>query len=440
MKNANIVALLALFVLSSIFLGCSGAGNPVAPQEISPVAERVSADDTHGIMATFRVEFDPASGEASVIPLRLTDAHCNVTAFTLPPNCNDCVQIIGSNYTPANEEWSIVVKLKNPAVPAYDVRGLVYNLGTKYLKNPDGFMNQYIGQDMDFRAYGKDNPLRVFWPGTFLSETFLFHFPAGSNWNSVDYIIDASWPGNCKEPMIEDITHAPTFVNGINPSVITAKIFDHQDDLLITIVDLTSVGGELTPMFDDGYHSDGVAGDGVFGADNFTIAAIPGMHRINLFAYDWPYHYGWSSFHVEILGGPNDPPDIDSLSMTRTTCYKGSATEKITFKCNASDPDHDVLHYYWSCDGGDFEYDIDDTAVWLPPNTVGKYYVTCEVSDNKGGIDSMQSGKIRVTKYEAANPAAAPGFQCERQLEPTYFFLSNYSPGNVILLNFWRVT
>jgi thiol-disulfide isomerase/thioredoxin len=124
--------------------------------------------------------------------------------------------------------------------------------------------------------------------------------------------------------------------------------------------------------------------------------------------------------------------------MSKTTCTAGITSDKITLECIAHDDDPgDILQYDWSATGGQLESDGESSTAWVPPAEVGKYYVTCEISDGNGGFDSEDSGKIRVTSYGVMNPAPAPGFSAERLVGEGSFGLGDYTPGNVVMLNYW---
>lgn len=444
MKHTKCAVLLALVLSIILSIGCSSAGDPVAPQDNQVPSVRGNAAEGRVIWDAFRVGVNPVDGTTIILPMRDTDFHANVTAFMKPPHCYDCVQIVGSSFYPSAHEWHLTVKLKNPTIMAgYDVRGLVYNLGTKFLKNPDGFMNIYLSQDMDFKAFAKADPERGFWPSATNQAKYVFHFPSGSNWAFVDYIIDASWPGNCKEPIIEDV-HFPKYVNnGFGAATLTATVFDHQDAFFAVFADLSSIGGPPNmPLFDDGEHGDKDPEDGIYGVNGIIAHGEDGQeYKITIYAFDIGLNYGWNSTRVTISGALSEPPVIDYITNSRTTAAVGSPTEKVTFECFAHDPDPgDELQYYWSCEGGDFDDVFGKTVVWTPADTVGSYYINCEVTDGKVGFDDMDSDKIRVTQYPVKLPVPAPDFTCEKLLTSGTFTLSTYKPGNVILITFWAVT
>ncbi len=443
MKLDKFVAFLALFLIALFAWGCSsGSIDPMTMQDPPVTPDRDSTVTGRYVMDTFRVEFDASTGTASIVPNREGAFHANVTGFAKPPNCFDCVQIIGSQYLPAQEQWTLNVQLKNPAlITAYDVRGLVYNAGSKYLKNSDGFMNTYLSQDMNFKAFAKAAPNRAFTPGASWAESYVFHFPAGSSWTFVDYVIDASWPSNCKEPIIENVSFPEILANGITHATLTVTAFDHQpQDFFVVIADLTPLGSGPTALFDDGVHGDGTSGDGIFGATDIMAATAAGDYTVNIYAYDPGYNHGWNNFHVTVTGTANHPPSITKLTMNRTTVYKGSNTEKIQFNCTASDPDPgDSLSYHWECTGGSFDNSEIKNPVWKSPSAVGNYTATCEVTDGKGGFDDAQSDKMRVTGYAVVTTGAEPvaNFTAERLVGTGSFQLYDYAPGNVILINFW---
>jgi hypothetical protein len=444
MKNLKFSLLLV--IVSSVFLlfGCSGPSDSPTQPDPALNPERDSSSDARTVLGVYKFLFNPDEGAVSVLPNRELGAHFNVTAFVQPPMCYDCVQITGSFYNPPAEEWTLGVLLKNPSVmPGYDVRGLVFNLGNKWLKNSDGYMDKYLAQEMSFKAFAKLDPVRAFWPLTANQENYLFHYPIGSGWATVDYIIDASFPGNANEPIVENISFPYAVENGFLDDPLTVTAFDHQGDFFVVQADMSPIGGDANAvLWDDGQHSDGDMDDGVFGIDNLKVAAPEGEYVIKIKAYDIGLHYGYNSFKVRVSGGViNDDPIIDEITISRTTCLKSSDTEKVTLECIAHDPNFDDLSYHWSSEGGVLSNPDAQTTQWKAPSVTGGYYITCEVTDPFAGEAVGQSPKIRVTKYQIMEPAPAPLFDNVLRLKGTGSFdFSDYIPGNVIMMNFWATT
>jgi hypothetical protein len=430
--------LLAIAGMVIITIGCSSAvENPVEPFNTEPDG-RTGLNGDRVIWGVYRFAFDPDSNQVELIPCRNGAFHADVTSFVIPPNCMDCVQIIGSQYKPALEEWNLTIGLKNPSpISGYDVRGLVFSLGDKYLKNSDGCMSQYLGQDILFKAFAKDEPNRVFSPGAMHDVTYVFHFPAGSNWNSVDYIVDASWPGNCKEPIVEDIDFPGSMQAGGDPATLRVRAFDHQGDNLEVFADLSPIGGSANePLFDDGAHGDGASGDSVFGATGIVADCAGGDYKIIINASDTVPKEGCNSCRVEVTSVNHDPV-INEITASRTTCEKGNVEEKVTLACIADDEDDDELEYHWSCIAGEFSDEYGQTTDWFPPDEIGKFTVSCEVTDGNGGIANDDSGLIRVTQYFVINPSPTPEYTCERILDDTSFNKSDYNPPDVVVMHFW---
>lgn len=435
--HLRISLLLMVIVASLIAFGCSSAVDTPAQPGLTTPTERTPSQDGRLIWGVYQLAFNPADGTVTVTPNRELEKHFNVTQFVKPPACYDCVKIVGSYYNPSAQEWTLGVLLKNPTIMAgYDVRGLVRNAGNKWLKNADGFMNNYYMQDMSFKAFNRTDPARVFWPLTTSQENYIFHFPPGSNWVMVDYIIDTSWPGNCQEPIIEDVSFQTLIENGHVDTPLTVRAFDHQGDFFVVQADLSPIGGSPnTPLFDDGQHGDGNTDDGIYGANDFLVNAPPGDYAFNIWAFDSGMNHGWNSWHVTLTGTANLDPIIDKITISRTTCLKNSSSEKVTVNCVAHDPNLDSLSYHWSSTMGTFDNSNSQTTQWKAPSTTGKYYLTCEVTDGKGGLAQGQSPKVRVTKYESMG--AGPDFTCQRVIGSGSFKLSDYCPGKVVMLNFW---
>src|SRR5204862_6967517 len=93
-------------------------------------------------------------------------------------------------------------------------------------------------------------------------------------------------------PLILDVTHSPVIPQPVDPVAISARILAAGGGVTVRLFWRTngSVVPAFTsaPMFDDGAHGDGVAGDGIYGA---LIPPQP-----NGFVVE---------FYVETVGGSN---------------------------------------------------------------------------------------------------------------------------------------
>lgn len=73
-------------------------------------------------------------------------------------------------------------------------------------------------------------------------------------------------------PLILEVQHSPTVPQSTQTVTITARLVDEQDSGIVAALfhrnasTLAPPAFSSTPMLDDGFHNDGVAGDGVFGA------------------------------------------------------------------------------------------------------------------------------------------------------------------------------
>ena len=145
---------------------------------------------------------------------------------------------------------------------------------------------------------------------------------------------------------------------------------------------------------------------------------------------------------ITIVWSDNHPPIIDELTINRTTVYRGSITEVVELNITAHDPDVDdtIDGYQWVCDSGYFDDDSIPNPTWYPPNEVTKMKLRCIVTDNHGGPGNGYSPMIRVTSHTIKEPSPAPDYESERLVGAGTFWLHDYTPGKVVLMNFWSTT
>jgi len=81
----------------------------------------------------------------------------------------------------------------------------------------------------------------------------------------------------------------------------------------------------------------------------------------------------------------NHSPVIESLTADETVVIVGRSTN---INCNASDPDGDVITYFWSATDGEISGE-GPAIVWSAPDKCGEYVtVTVSVVDDRGGETS----------------------------------------------------
>ncbi|MBN1862082.1 MAG: PKD domain-containing protein [Dehalococcoidales bacterium] len=78
----------------------------------------------------------------------------------------------------------------------------------------------------------------------------------------------------------------------------------------------------------------------------------------------------------------NHSPVIESLTSTATVVIFGQDAD---ITCVATDPDDDVLSYFWSADDGELSAE-GPAAIFFAPDTCGEYVtITVSVADSRGG-------------------------------------------------------
>lgn len=87
------------------------------------------------------------------------------------------------------------------------------------------------------------------------------------------------------------------------------------------------------------------------------------------------------SIQITVIESVNHTPVIEDLIASADKIDMGDTT---IINCFASDPDGDLLEYFWSVDYGQV-IGYDSTISWVAPDSGGYFYVKCTVIDNRGG-------------------------------------------------------
>jgi len=204
--------LAAAFII--VMLGCSGGGSITAPgfngEGPSPFKDAdttPAGTEEHHVWGMFEINLDPASEVFNLTSIRQSTHHYDVGSLISPTICDDCVTLEFLSLTRANGIIKFNLALRNPYpnVDGHDVRAIILSDDPRYyLVNADGATGLFDDggnvQVNSFVAFAKDQPNRIFGAGKSFTETCELHFPPNPQFRALKLIIDASYPGNCKEP------------------------------------------------------------------------------------------------------------------------------------------------------------------------------------------------------------------------------------------------
>jgi hypothetical protein len=238
-KTPIILASIALVMA----IGCSShQANPVmptdsdSPLELSqdnsflPVQEVDYEETNRIIQGTWTINFDVESLTATVTQNRLLNSHWNATTLIPAPI------ITVNSWEPITEIIDVDVAIHNPYLIAVnDVRLIIYTDAAGHmLWNNDNFTALYDipgGEIINpFIAYAKDEPYREFGGTTWHQENLQVLCPGGNF--SVQFAIDASFPGNCEEPYkIRGFSHGHLYDEPGESTTAIISVYDWQDDV-----------------------------------------------------------------------------------------------------------------------------------------------------------------------------------------------------------------
>ncbi|MFL3005621.1 MAG: YfaP family protein [Candidatus Neomarinimicrobiota bacterium] len=80
---------------------------------------------------------------------------------------------------------------------------------------------------------------------------------------------------------------------------------------------------------------------------------------------------------------PNKPVQLISLESDKNFVWSGDPVELF---CSATDDDNDKISYLWEAPAGEFSI-TNDTAIWIAPDSIGYYHISCIVNDGNGTSD-----------------------------------------------------
>jgi len=368
-----------LFTLAIAFtFGCSsyrddpmGVNPPQNPERFA-----MPNDDGHALMGLYTIHIDAEKGTVEAIRNREAETHWNVTPYLLPPNCPDCFFVKILNVDPVAKNVNIRVTLKNPTnLSGYDVRGIILDFGGMTLLNPDSYTKLFgPGAINPFIAW-IPNQDRIFYPMQVNSEDISIHNPIYPSFPAFQYLIEASWPGHCKEPYeVHPFNVANDLQSdGSNSVLVNCTVYDWQNNVASVTIDLSPIGGAFNePMNDLG---------GNMWQKEITYVSGPGEGYYSLLitattsdpvAYNQTYHYA----KVHVVGPGTEFPvefgDEERVSYTSGASFiwpkhamavDSEGLPHIVWADNDPDPYSNIFKLYYSY--------RNPSGIWQSPVLVG---------------------------------------------------------------------
>ncbi len=248
-KLSILAMLTAMSILlgSGIITGCSNADNSAVVPDIARANE---TGNSRGLWGIYAWDYDEAARTIDAIPLRDVEMHVNVTGYLEPPECNDCLQIKVAGVENNPDDMWVYVTMRNPTMlDAYDVRGIFLDENEQILlMDPTARTPvwdwHYPKWHNAFHPFMRYHPERKFGQGIQTMVTYRLRLPASPNFNSVRYIVDASWPGNCKEPYEFPTINStgPLGTLGSSKTNLACTLLDWQLDPAGVQIDITPLG------------------------------------------------------------------------------------------------------------------------------------------------------------------------------------------------------
>ncbi|MCB9249429.1 MAG: T9SS type A sorting domain-containing protein [Ignavibacteriales bacterium] len=119
-----------------------------------------------------------------------------------------------------------------------------------------------------------------------------------------------------------------------------------------------------------------------------------GEYKINVLVNDNNGGSDSAEIYINVIESFNDNPQILNFNANPRKIDLGKETE---ITCNAEDIDGDELIYEWKSKFGSIS-GIGKTVTWSAPNASGNYFVSCKVTDGKGG-EAADSISISVRDF-----------------------------------------
>lgn len=231
-------------------VGCSGSILDTTAENPAEIIEtNVQPDAGRMLWGIWDIRFDTVSWTVTAEPMRTALAHFNITDWVLPPACDDCFKIEVNGFDIVTRLLDVDVTLRNPTqLTARDVRGIVYtNEYGHELPYADGWTSLWDipggGAVNPFMGFAKSAGYREFAPDAEHVENYIILIPIPPHWNAIQFAVDVSWPGNCREPYaMEDFSHTDFLAEIGETSDLQVTVRDWQDD----VEEVKLAAGEFT--------------------------------------------------------------------------------------------------------------------------------------------------------------------------------------------------
>ena len=331
MVSSSRVALVVAVLLLIIATGCSnGDGN------LQPLMEALDQSDygsqstyNHALWGIWEIQFDVPALKADAVPARELLAHFNVTNYLLPPACNDCLKVIVNSFNTTTRIMDVDVTLKNPTpMTGHDVRGILYTDDAGHdLISANGLTGLFDipggGNINPFNSFAKSSPNRAFAASAEYTEKYFVYIPIPPKYDAIKFAVDASWPGNCKEPYaITGFTQEKLYDAGGGQALIQVRVKDWQKDVnKVTLAAKAVTGVDFLQLYN-------IADDvwGVYIKNQNSVP--PGDYPARLIATSTGSGstalYDYATIKVDVWGIPSNPLDITPpwLNFTpQKVCY-----------------------------------------------------------------------------------------------------------------------
>ncbi|MBU1024229.1 hypothetical protein KKB99_08115, partial [bacterium] len=236
-----------LLILIVFLAGCSSDTSKlvtVSDSDQTPnlPSNSVENNSGQGFLGSWIMEFDTQNLSVIVSEDRTNAYHFNVKSMIPTPT----VHI--NSYDPISEVIDVDVNIRNTSpFNGFDVRAIIYTDSIGHmLMNADNWTDLFdiAGGDTinPFKAYAKDEPMRMFAAVTQHTDNLQIRLPGGNGY--VQFAIDASYPGNCGEPYQVSTFNQGTLLSSPGASTeVSVEVFDWQGNASAVLLHCAAVTG-----------------------------------------------------------------------------------------------------------------------------------------------------------------------------------------------------